>query len=100
MSPGWGSNPQPTRSKQVALSILSYQGAQTRESPADVLTITAGDNYSIGSVTSDMPEEEAAPKIDFKALETITKKVLEHQPAKKRKPTPKLTAGGEKHVNE
>ena len=46
-----------------------------------------------------MPEEKA-PKIDFKALEAITKKVLEHQPVKKRKTTPKLTAGGEKHGSE
>ena len=45
-------------------------------------------------------KESEAPKIDFKALETVTKKVLEHQPAKKRKPTPQLPAGGEKHVNE
>ena len=79
---------------------MSYQGAQTRESPAVIVKTSAGDNYSIRSVTNDMPEEEATPKIDFSALETITKKVLEHQPAKKRKPTPKLTAGGEKHINE
>ena len=47
-----------------------------------------------------MPEEKA-PKIDFKALEAITKKVLEHQPAaKKRKATPRLAASGEKHGNE
>ena len=46
-----------------------------------------------------MPEEKA-PKIDFKALETITKKVLEHKPVKRRKATPKLPARGEKHGNE
>ena len=46
-----------------------------------------------------MPEEKA-PKIDFKALGTITKKVLEYQPVKKDKAAPKLTADGEKHGNE
>lgn len=55
--------------------------------------------YHPECVANDMPEEEA-PKIDFKALEAITKKVLEHQPVKKRKPMPKLTSGGEKHGNE
>jgi hypothetical protein len=44
--------------------------------------------------------EETAPNIGFKALETITKKVLEHKPVKKRKPTPELAASGEKHGDE
>ena len=50
-------------------------------------------------MSHDMPEEKA-PKIDFKALETITKKVLEHKPVKKGKPTPKLAEAGDTHGNE
>ena len=58
-----------------------------------------GQLYHHKCVSHDMPEEKA-PKIDFKALGTITKKVLEYQPVKKDKAAPKLTADGEKHGNE
>ncbi len=40
-----------------------------------------GQLYHHKCVSHDMPEEKA-PKIDFKALETITKKVLAHKPKK------------------
>ena len=45
------------------------------------MTTTARNYYSSISVLDDMTEEKA-PKIDFKALETITKKVLAHKPKK------------------
>lgn len=47
-----------------------------------IVKTSAGDNYSIRSVTNDMPEEETTPKIDWKALEAVTKKVLAHKPKK------------------
>ena len=58
-----------------------------------------GQLYHHKCVSRDMPEEKA-PKIDFKALETITKKVLAHQPDKKPKSTVKLNhdADQELHV--
>ena len=48
--------------------------------------------YHPECVRNDMPEEKA-PKIDFKALEAITKKVLERQPVKKRETTPQSGTG-------
>ena len=38
-----------------------------------------------------MVAKEEKPKVDFKALETITRKVLGHQPSKKGKANPPST---------
>ena len=66
---------------------VGVPGGGTRRLPPGAIIPSLSAKRYIRLVETGMPEAKT-PKIDFKALEAVTKKVVKHQPAKKHKATP------------